>query len=270
MKTTISLLFVILPLSSLLYLLLCFFTPPAAAADCKSLLPAMRKFLSYETEFVHSLLSLGDMGHNEIVGADGMSTPDYNDYFASVLPEGTFAELLRQRGPTRRHVLELAGSGVFLNPQDVDSITGVRLTKKQFADAPPDPRIKRGQVSGDVYRRATATAVSADMKTRGVDQFDLIVIRPIGGLLGPAGSAETDVVAYGAVLHATIKRYARWLAPDGEIFSQLDRNFAQSAAYAQWVATLRQRGFFIREGTTRYSKTPVIRIRVGPAGNAGL
>lgn len=246
----------------------CLGAPLLASDQCGRRLHAMRRFFQWQLDYVDILMALGDMGHTEIIGADGMRTPDYSTYFSSVLPENTFVELLRRRGPGHRHVLELAGSAVFIDPAETDSLTGVRLTVKTFADAPPDPDAKRDQVAGDLYRHATARATNANRSARGIPHYDLIVIRPIGGLVGVYRDTEEDIAAYGNTLLHVLNRYAAYLAPDGEIFAQLDKRIAQTDRFARWVSGLQEIGYRVTQGVTRASHTPVIRITRTPGAPA--
>ncbi len=112
-------------------------------------------------------------------GAPGPSRAEGVDYREN---EQYFQEFLRRRKEAHSgaNVLELFGSGYFVKDfASTDSITGVRW--EAYTAEPGFERPTPPEILGDVFNQKTWASLDASMHTRGIPNFDLVVMRPIGG-----------------------------------------------------------------------------------------
>ena len=153
-----------------------------------------------------------------------------------------FQNFLRRRKETHSgaNVLELFGSGFFVKDFDsTDSITGVRWESYPppsagAAAAPRRPTLP--EILGDVFNQKTWVSLDASMHARAIPNFDLVVMRPVGGwqTYTVEGRSRGDAQGYAAVgtnaisLAYVINQVVKRLSPTGQFFFSLN-HMAESA-----------------------------------------
>ncbi len=166
-------------------------------------------------------------------GAPGPSRAETVDFRGN---EYYFQEFLRRRKAAHSgaNVLELFGSGFFVKDFDsTDSITGVRweaYTPRPGGAAAAPERPTPPEILGDVFNQKTWASLDASMHTRGIPNFDLVVMRPIGGWQthtvegNSFGSAQgyaavgTNAISVAYVVNQVLNR----LSPTGQFFFSLN------------------------------------------------
>ena len=159
------------------------------------------------------------------VSADG----NYESSFAIAINSigieqhyGFFRRRFNSRNTQGRtnHVLDLFGSGFFVaDPNIVSSLTGVRLgpypreeLQQPWISHPPT------EIFGDIFEMSTWQNLDKSMKLRGINKFDLITMRPVGGW-GESNfhNSRTNALA----LHFILLNVTERLAGDGVFFFQI-------------------------------------------------
>lgn len=175
----------------------------------------------------------------------------YSFLFRHLLPEGIDSFLAARKGAGKsRHVAEFFGSAVFVfNPELVDSATGLRLETyyedglpKNFRDdlPAPLPHPLWQEVGGSVYLRSTWNKLVANRRERKIPAYDLIVVKPEGGL-NPGGDGLEKARSLIAII--TNRIYETLSADDGLLLVDL---MVPIPGKEEWTERLRAAGVDIK------------------------
>ena len=168
------------------------------------------------------------------------------DFWDFINGSRTFKELLERRPRGERNVLDLFGSGFFLQstPIAFNQLIGVRLqnvdqyfvrqaerelsyggkSTQSFIDLP-----NRTMIYGDLYRRKTWNEIRTTMQKRKIKSFDLITCRPEGAfnmfrMFEDKPSSGRRLRELAPIFVPLLDRAYRLLSRnDGELFTQLPR-----------------------------------------------
>jgi len=148
---------------------------------------------SYEHDFYDLLADLGARTHTR-----------YFDDF-----------LKARKTDNKANVLDLFGTGFFVEEPGVNSVTGLRWGPFDVAKVPKEFRPKQvpTEVLGDIFNPATWDKLDQSMRDRSIPSMDLIVMRPEGGWYQNrfTESAEGNVAGLTFIIQNARKR----LSPDG-------------------------------------------------------
>jgi hypothetical protein len=234
----------LLPLSSWLLGVLVLLSEASYASNCGhrlQTLAALRRALRVEYRATR------DRGR-ESWKFDGITTLDFDRHFRSLLPPGGFSELFLHRRSNNHsnHILEVFGSAVFAPLELIDSATGVRILPLDPSLAPsePAPLHKREEITENAFSLKTIAALRKRLEQLGVSGFDVIVVRPVGGLHIPSAVAPHEGVreAFATELAEQIRRYFQLLAPTGQMYLSNSLYYWNESGFEEWQRVLIESG----------------------------
>lgn len=188
----------------------------------------------------------------DVWGVDGLvGARSYNLNFQSVMQDEmrtkarfTFVQWVKERKESGKstHILEIFGSACFLSDfTHVDSITGVRLKNvdKRFTELYEEmgereelnkwKKItlspKRKIISGNVFNRLTWIKIKDVLKVKKTKKVDLIIVRPIGGIVTQVPSSELNLKQIYPYIQFFRKMYELLSSDGGIILFDLPRSF---------------------------------------------